>query len=296
MSKILVGLAIVVTYILMVMGNVVTTTGSGLACPDWPLCYGTVVPPREWAIWFEWGHRLLGGIASLSIVAATIVVWRNHEGLVRWLTGAASGLLVLGVIMGGVIVKIEAPLLEGPLHLVVISFHIVLSTIIFTLMILAYRRLPGNEAPVAERIYPILFGMVFLQVFIGIFVRYGYATMACDEFPTCVNEQFFPSLDSFEIIIHFVHRLVAYLIFTVALVYLGLAIKAGKDMASAAVTFGLVLTQAAIGIYVVLTSMFFPLLIGHGAFGFLTLGWLAYKAAPNLIGERGLEASREAMA
>ncbi len=54
------GGSIVSAYILMVMGTFVTSTGSGLACPDWPLCYGTVSPPLELSIWFEWGHRLLG--------------------------------------------------------------------------------------------------------------------------------------------------------------------------------------------------------------------------------------------
>ena len=42
---VLLGATVFFTYLLMVMGSFVTSTGSGLACPDWPLCYGTVTPP-----------------------------------------------------------------------------------------------------------------------------------------------------------------------------------------------------------------------------------------------------------
>src|SRR4030066_230050 len=90
-----IGLTILFLYFLMIMGTFVTSTGSGLACPDWPLCYGSVTPPLKLSIWFEWGHRLLGGITGLLIITSTLLVWRRYRGAPRLLTGIVLGLLSL---------------------------------------------------------------------------------------------------------------------------------------------------------------------------------------------------------
>src|SRR2546428_7847457 len=44
-------------YGLIVLGSVVRTTGSGLACPDWPLCEGRIIPRLELPVMVEWLHR-----------------------------------------------------------------------------------------------------------------------------------------------------------------------------------------------------------------------------------------------
>lgn len=285
MSKFFVGLSILFIYILMVMGNIVTTTGSGLGCPDWPLCYGAVVPPLDFQTWIEWGHRLLGGASGLFILASTVLIWLHYKGVLRLLTGSALGLLGVGVIFGGIIVLIEAPLLEGPMHLAVVSFHIVIATIIFALMIITFRRLPGSDVTKEGYFYPIMFGAVSIQVFIGILVRYGQATLACGDFPTCDGESFIPSFtsDDLELAVHVIHRLVAYGIFLATLAYLIKAIKDNHDIKNAAITFILILAQASIGVGIVLTKMFLPFVVFHGAIGFALLGWLAFRSAPYLV-------------
>src|SRR3990172_9405807 len=121
------GVTILFLYFLMIMGTFVTSTGSGLACPDWPLCYGSVPPPLKLSIWFEWGHRLLGGITGLLIMTSTLLVWRHYRGVPRLLTGIVVGLLLLAVLIGGITVLIEAPFLDTLIRIALVSSHLIIT-------------------------------------------------------------------------------------------------------------------------------------------------------------------------
>ena len=46
------------TFCLIVVGALVRANDAGLACPDWPLCYGEFVPTFDLKVAFEWGHRV----------------------------------------------------------------------------------------------------------------------------------------------------------------------------------------------------------------------------------------------
>ena len=52
--------------LLLVWGNMVSGLGAGLACPDWPLCFGTFFPEINFPILMEHGHRLLGLFVTIS--------------------------------------------------------------------------------------------------------------------------------------------------------------------------------------------------------------------------------------
>lgn len=92
----------VVTYLLIVMGSVVCMTGSGLGCPDWPMCYGQIIPPVNMGAIIETTHRFLAALTSPLIVAATVVGWRKHRS-VWWLSRppAIAIVLVLAVVVFG---------------------------------------------------------------------------------------------------------------------------------------------------------------------------------------------------
>ncbi len=288
-EKLVLGLAIVFTYILMIFGNVVTTTGSGMACPDWPLCYGTVNPPKAISVWIEWGHRMIGGVTGFLILAAAFVVWKKAGPAIRFFLKIAVATIVAAILLGGGIIIIDAPLLDSFMRIAVVSSHIVSSTIIFVTMIVAYHSVSSRSGDAADRYSFLLFGLVYAQIVVGIVVRYAHASMACGpDWPLCQGAILPPDY-SFEVLLHYTHRLIAYVIFGITLWKLTATLKAGIPARRAAITFGLVLLQASIGIGIVQTVMFLPLLVLHGAAGFALLGWTAYLGAPGMIGARAAE-------
>ena len=98
----LLSIASLMTYLLIVMGGVVCVTGSGLGCPDWPMCYGQIIPPLDMGAIIETTHRFFAAATTPLIVAAAVLGWRRYRS-VRWLSRPAviAVVLVLAVVVFG---------------------------------------------------------------------------------------------------------------------------------------------------------------------------------------------------
>ena len=103
--------AALVTYALVVLGGVVRVSGSGLGCPDWPLCHGRLLPPLNLHAIIEYSHRTTASLASALIVltaAVALLAWRKRRDIVIPAL-VAFGLLVAQVVLGAITVRLELP-------------------------------------------------------------------------------------------------------------------------------------------------------------------------------------------
>lgn len=112
----LAGLTLVATYVTMLLGAYTSAVGAGLSCPDWPTCYGTVVPffhpgivadspYSAWQILAEWAHRGVAMMTGILIFATALAAWRwQRRPAVARPALLAAVLLPIQVVLGGLTV------------------------------------------------------------------------------------------------------------------------------------------------------------------------------------------------
>ncbi|MFH7030776.1 MAG: heme A synthase [Heteroscytonema crispum UTEX LB 1556] len=90
------------TLILMAIGSATRVMNAGLACPDWPLCYGELVPTKQmnFQVFLEWFHRLDAALIGISAIALVGLSWWHRQHLPKWLPWASTFALFLIVFQG----------------------------------------------------------------------------------------------------------------------------------------------------------------------------------------------------
>jgi heme a synthase len=106
-----------ITFLLILAGGLVTSTQSGLSVPDWPLSYGTWMPPMVGGIRFEHTHRMIAGsVGLMTLILAVWMIFVEKRKWVRRLAIAAFGLVVTQGILGGMTVLFLLPAPVSILH------------------------------------------------------------------------------------------------------------------------------------------------------------------------------------
>src|SRR3989338_3199350 len=112
-------LLLVLVFLLLLMGGLVHNTGSSLACPDWPLCYGSLLPEMTGGVEIEHSHRLMATAVGLVTVILALLIWKRRKGdrELRQMAMAAVVLVVVQGLLGGITVLYQLPHLVSISHL-----------------------------------------------------------------------------------------------------------------------------------------------------------------------------------
>ncbi|MCC7363761.1 MAG: COX15/CtaA family protein [Dehalococcoidia bacterium] len=205
---------VVMTLFLVAVGVYVRATGSGLGCPDWPTCYGDIVPPDQYHAYIEMSHRYTASVVGLMVIAVAWLAWKHyrHSPFVLWTAIATVPLVGFQGILGAITVVRELPPEIVATHLltamIVLSFQVAVA-------IGMYLDDPDTTWPSfttgpARRIGAIgLAATIWLAItlWIGGYMAESGAATACADWPFC-NGGPFPANDDHEIT-HMVHRYLA---------------------------------------------------------------------------------------
>jgi cytochrome c oxidase assembly protein subunit 15 len=293
-----------VMFALIVVGSIVRTTGSGLACPDWPLCHGRLIPPLQFNILIEWCHRLLALVVGLGLVVTATWTW-SHAATRARLGGLAATSIALYLsqaLLGALTVW---RLLDPN----VVSGHLAVALLLFaTLLTLglsarqaardgmdAAARSGAHAVPRGSGLLPLFAtatAAIWMQAVLGGMVSTNHASLACPDWPTC-NGRWLPEFSGL-VGLQMAHRFGAYLLIAL----LGwVAVRSGRaaDMTTrnlGRVLFLLVLAQGVIGVANVLLGIpvwVSALHLGNAALmlGLALVGTFRLAAMPAAAGTRG---------
>jgi len=209
-------LAACATFALIFIGGLVTSTGSALAVPDWPLAFGKLIPAWQGGIRFEFGHRVAA--ATVTILTLVLALWTWRVDRRRWVRNCAFfafGLIIVQAVLGGITVLFELPLPIAVDHAATAQafFCLMVSIALFTSP--RWERAPHLMEPPASVPLAILAGattaVIYLQILVGALMRHLGAGLAIPDFPTSFGRWIPPTFDLF-IGVNFAHRCGALLV------------------------------------------------------------------------------------
>ncbi|MGH1477801.1 MAG: COX15/CtaA family protein [Geminicoccales bacterium] len=287
------GLALALTYALIVLGAWVRATNSGLSCPDWPTCYGHWVPfpsdiPSDtgytyFQVMLEWVHRFIAGIfLGPLILVIGILCWRRRDAHARLpLYGVALVILLLiQASLGGITVFDQ----NSPWS---VALHLTTALIIFSMLWLVFEwsgadvKISGNEPDrhIDRLRKPLIFGSIAVWLLaIGTMASAAMtaksgASLACSTWPLCDGE-IIPDLGDPLIRLHSAHRWLALAttIGVLLLFFQGRKVKPLKSLVHGALI--LIFCQILLGATVIVLEVPVWTAVAHQALGVLTFAFI----------------------
>ena len=199
---------------LLYLGSVVHATESSLACPDWPTCFGTMIPEMTGGVFWEHLHRLVAG-GLLLMWGLAIWLGRKEVTDAPWVGKAAwagMGLLLIQSVFGGLTVIFLLPDLISTTHLTLALVFLSLATALASARgwVAGADAMAPAQGAALKRWAGLSAGLIFVQSVVGGLVRHTDAGLACPDIPLCLG-QVVPPLDNGLIALHFLHRVLGIL-------------------------------------------------------------------------------------
>ncbi len=172
---------VVALIALVVIGGATRVMEAGLACPDWPLCFGTLLPSKQMSlqVFLEWFHRLDAFLIGIALLIQFLIsiIWRSR--LPHWLPWSYAGLLALVFVQGGLGALTVTQLLPST----VVTAHLGLALLLLACLSALSEYLLNqstNSAPVWWRLFG-LFSLisVFIQSLLGGRMASSWASKSC---------------------------------------------------------------------------------------------------------------------
>ena len=185
---------LVMIVTLMALGAGVRTMNAGLSCPDWPLCFGKIIPDFHPAVWFEFVHRAYAGLVAIIFAGCFFYLLRMKPAPAGAKATISAGLffLVMQIVAGALTVLWLVKWAAVTSHLLLATLFF--SSVLWTLCLVRPAvQAPRDGAPRMLRfVTGLLAFLVFAQIALGGIVASTYAGSVCVDWPLC-NGQWVPT-------------------------------------------------------------------------------------------------------
>ena len=231
--KILAGFLLLLIFIQISLGSAVRLTGSGLSCPDWPLCYGLWFPDQDklskitdvnyefYQIMLEWIHRFNAAIfiAPVTLLLFFVGLKATKNRKIKTILYSIMIVLAMQGLMGGFTVfdKNSPWSVAAHLGFALGLMFLVIKIFLVSLRLKTIKPLPNKNKKIFNLYITII--IVFATMLMGAIVSKSGSSLACDLWPQCSSDG--DSLLQYNKIIHISHRFLAVIsaIFIVLVVY-----------------------------------------------------------------------------
>lgn len=200
------------TFDLVLVGAFTRLTDSGLGCPDWPGCYGSVSPlgarheisaaqsampsgpVTHSKAWIEMLHRYLatgvGALITVLAIAAWLQSRKGRSPVSPWWATATWVWVCLQGAFGAWTVTMK-------LYPAIVTVHLLGGLGLLALLSVQSELTVERRLRLSSRLYSgtvLVLIVCVMQVALGGWVSTNYAVLACQDFPTCQG-QWWPEMD-----------------------------------------------------------------------------------------------------